>query len=85
MFIPAIAPKLVDRQQQEMAALDQGGKRAVEVRSLTNRIARGVRGLAGRLRGNRNLVQNRVERKTRNETKDGAAPDIEEKGKGGNA
>ena len=85
VFIPAIAPKLVDRQQQEMAALDQGGKRAVEVRSLTNRIARGVRGLAGRLRGNRNLVQNRVERKTRNETKDGAAPDIEEKGKGGNA
>ena len=81
VFIPAIAPKLVDRQQQEMAALDQGGKRAVEVRSLTNRIARGVRGLAGRLRGNRNLVQNRVERKTRNETKDGAAPDIEEKGK----
>ena len=39
VFIPAIAPKLVDRQQQEMAALDQGGKRAVEVRSLTNRIA----------------------------------------------
>jgi Ca2+-binding EF-hand superfamily protein len=56
VFIPAIAPELIDRQQQEMAALDQGGVRAVEVRSLTNRIARGLRGLTGRARntqGNR--------------------------------
>ena len=32
VFIPAIAPELVDRQQREMAALDQGGARAVEVK-----------------------------------------------------
>ena len=66
VFIPAIAPELIDRQQQEMAALDQGGVRAVEVRSLTSRIARGLRGLAGRARNTQgNQLGKRGLRKTR--------------------
>jgi Ca2+-binding EF-hand superfamily protein len=83
VFIPAIAPELVDRQQQEMAALDQGGARAVEVRSLTNRIARGLRGLTGRARSSvSNNQRNKVGKRKTRKDKEGTGNVVEKEDPG---